>query len=62
MTERKLAWTVEEAAERANCSRATMFLEIKAGRLAARKMGRKTLILDADLKAFLQALPMRKVA
>jgi len=31
--------------------------EIKAGRLVARKVGRRTIILDEDLKAWLDALP-----
>lgn len=31
--------------------------EIKAGRLVARKIGRRTIILDEDLKAWLDVLP-----
>ncbi|SFO74182.1 DNA binding domain-containing protein, excisionase family [Bradyrhizobium sp. Ghvi] len=38
-------------------SRATCYREISAGRLEARKVGRKTVITKAAAKAWLEALP-----
>jgi excisionase family DNA binding protein len=61
MIKRK-AWTPEEAAEQVGCCRATVFAEIKAKRLLARKLGRRTLILDEDLTNYLRALPVREVS
>ncbi|MTI42029.1 DNA-binding protein, partial [Roseibium hamelinense] len=34
-----------------------LYEEIRAGRLVATKIGRRTIILDEDLKAWLDALP-----
>jgi excisionase family DNA binding protein len=58
----KLAFSVEQAAEQANCSRAYLYNEIKDGNLRAKKMGRKTIILGEDLTAYLRALPEREAA
>jgi hypothetical protein len=38
-------------------SRTYLYGAIKTGRLRARKAGRRTIILDDDYDAFLQALP-----
>ncbi len=54
-----LAYSVEEAAARANCGRTTVFAAIKSGALKARKIGRRTIILDEDLRRWLVSLPMR---
>jgi excisionase family DNA binding protein len=53
-------FSAEQAAEQLNCSRATIFAEIKRGKLVARRMGRRTLIADEDLAAYVAALPVRE--
>lgn len=56
-----LAHSVEEAATRANCGRTTVYAAIKSRALAARKIGRRTIILEEDLRGWLVSLPMREV-
>ncbi|THD63774.1 MAG: DNA-binding protein [Bradyrhizobium sp.] len=51
----KLAFSIEEAVAASGVGRT--FEEIKAGRLVARKCGRRTLILKHDLALWLDALP-----
>jgi excisionase family DNA binding protein len=51
------AYTVAEALVRLSLSRDTFYKLIREGRLRARKVGRKTLVLDSDLRAFLESLP-----
>jgi excisionase family DNA binding protein len=58
----KLAYKVEEAAEKANICRAKLFQAIREGTLIARKHGRSTLILHEDLENFLRDMPMRQTA
>jgi excisionase family DNA binding protein len=53
----KLALSVAEAAIHANLCRDLIYAAIRDGNLRARKAGRRTLILRADLEAFLQELP-----
>ena len=53
----KLAYTVAEAASATGLSRRSVYREIDAGNLVARKRGSNTLILARDLEAFLIALP-----
>jgi excisionase family DNA binding protein len=53
----RLAYSVTEAAELAGIGRTAMFAAIKAGRITARKFGKRTLIAAEDLKAFLDSLP-----
>lgn len=53
----RLAFSINEAVEVSGISRTTIFAAIKAGKLVARKYGRRTLIAAEDLKAFLDALP-----
>jgi excisionase family DNA binding protein len=55
-----LAYSVEGAAAAARLGRTKIFEAIKAGRLRARKDGRRTVILKEDLTAFLRALPERE--
>jgi excisionase family DNA binding protein len=57
-----LAHSVEEAATRANCGRTTVYAAIKSRALAARKIGRRTIILEADLRDWLASLPVREAA
>lgn len=56
----QLAYTISEAVTASRRSRSTLYLEIQAGRLKARKHGGRTLILASDLKAWLEALPELK--
>jgi excisionase family DNA binding protein len=57
-----LAHSVEETASRAGCGRTTVYAAIKAGELKARKIGRRTIILEEDQRRWLASLPMREVA
>lgn len=54
-----LALGISAAARAAGIGRSTVFEEINAGRLKARKAGRRTLILKDDLAAWLASLPHR---
>jgi excisionase family DNA binding protein len=51
------AYSVAEALVRLNLSRDTFYKLVREGKLTARKVGRKTLILDSDLCVFLEGLP-----
>jgi len=57
-TGQKLALSVDEAARRADTCRDKIYGAINAGKLRARKNGRRTLILASDLEAFLNDLPV----
>jgi hypothetical protein len=54
----KKAFTVPEFCERNNVGRDTVYGEIRTGRLRARKINRKTLILDVDEDAWRASLPV----
>ncbi|MER8567552.1 hypothetical protein NKH85_16340 [Mesorhizobium sp. M0924] len=56
------AFSIEKAAELSCLGRTRLFMAIKDGHLRARKFGRRTVILPADLQAFLSSLPVREVA
>ncbi len=51
------AYSVAGAVDVSGLGRTFIFEQIRAGRLRARKAGRRTIILAADLRAFLAALP-----
>src|SRR4051794_25094119 len=51
------AYSLAEAAARARVGRATVFEEIRTGRLRAVKLGRRTLILPGDLRDWPERLP-----
>ena len=53
----KLAHPIAEAAEISGVGRTLIYDEINAGRLIARKVRGRTVILHADLEAWLSALP-----
>lgn len=57
LSEGKLAYRIEEAADATGLGRTTLYRRIKAGRLTARKDGKLTLILREDLQAYLDGLP-----
>lgn len=56
----RLAFSVLEAARAAAVGRSTVYEAIRNHELIARKAGRRTVILAADLTAWLQALPSIK--
>jgi hypothetical protein len=57
--ETALAFSVEKVAQISGLGRTLIFAEIKIGRLAARKCGRRTLVLAADLHRWLDDLPTK---
>jgi hypothetical protein len=58
----KLAYTIAEAIKATGIGKTSLFAEMKAGRLVARKRGSQTLILAEDLRAYLAALPIAEAA
>ena len=52
-----LAYTIEDAVSASGIGRTKLYDAIRAGKLRARKCGRRTLIIDEDLRSFLRALP-----
>jgi hypothetical protein len=52
-----LAFTIKQAAKASGLSRSVLYVAIGHGALKARKCGARTLILDSDLRRFLQNLP-----
>lgn len=52
-----LGRSINAAALKAGVGRSTIYGAINSGALHARKAGRRTLILDADLKTWLNSLP-----
>jgi len=52
-----LAYTVGNAVKVSGLARSRLYEEMRAGRIEARKAGRRTLILASSLAAFLAALP-----
>src|SRR5215470_2181954 len=51
------AYNIPEVMARVGVGRDKLYRLIREGKLPARKLGRKTLILASDLEAFLEALP-----
>ncbi len=61
MTEFAHSHSIAEAGVRSGLGRTSIYELINTGQLAARKCGRRTLILDVDLQRCLQSLPTIKV-
>ena len=53
----RLAYSIEEATEAANTGKTALYEALGSGELPAHKRGRRTLILAADLRAWLERLP-----
>ncbi len=53
----KLAYTIEEAVAAGAGGRTKIYQAIKARELKARKRGKRTVILAADLAQYLESLP-----
>jgi excisionase family DNA binding protein len=53
------ALSVHEAAKSAGVGRTKVFEEIRSGRLVARKVGRRTIVMAEDLETWLKSLPKR---
>lgn len=60
--ENVLSHGVESLPAKTGLGRTFLFGEIRLGRLRAVKAGRRTLVRDDDLRAYLEALPVREVA
>jgi excisionase family DNA binding protein len=56
----RIAYSVDEVAVRAGIGRDAVYDAIRERRLIARKWGRRTVITDVDLRAFLASLPVLK--
>jgi excisionase family DNA binding protein len=59
---RKVAFSINETIAMTGIGRDGVYRAIREGRLTARKLGRRTLITERDLQAFLEALPSMRVA
>jgi len=59
---RRLAYSVSEVVEIVGVGRSYLYGEIKDGRLRIRKAGRRSLIYEADLRAWLASLPEKRSA
>jgi excisionase family DNA binding protein len=57
-----LAYTLDTACRLAAVSKSYIYEEIAAGRLVARKRGRRTVILADELEGWLHALPRAEAA
>jgi excisionase family DNA binding protein len=55
----RAAYSVPEALAKLGIGRDKLYGLIREGRLPARKLGRRTLIVASDLEAFLKSLPRR---
>ena len=53
----KMAFTIPEAVKAGAGSRSVIYENIKSGAIKARKRGRRTVILAADLAQYLESLP-----
>ena len=58
MANKRVAYSIDEVCKDVNVGRSKIYEEIKSGRLLARKIGRRTLILADDLQTWLESLPI----
>jgi excisionase family DNA binding protein len=52
--------TISETSRISGASRTTIYQQISAGRLKAKKIGRRTIILSTDLSEWLASLPAKE--
>jgi excisionase family DNA binding protein len=52
-----LAYAIREACEASGIGRSSIYELLKSGALRARKHGKRTLILESDLRRWLEKLP-----
>jgi excisionase family DNA binding protein len=57
ITQKKLAYSLAEVVNLTGIGRSLVYEHIAEGRLRVKKAGRRSLVFDADLKAWLAALP-----
>lgn len=57
MSDRRLAYSIAEAARIAGIGKSTFYADIANKHVPIRKVGRRSLVLHADLIAWLYALP-----
>ncbi|MFO1101320.1 MAG: helix-turn-helix domain-containing protein [Methylocystis sp.] len=55
---RPLAYSVADVERITSSSRTAIYAEMRAGRLLARKIGRRTIIADEDLRRWIASLPL----
>lgn len=53
-----IALTIADAVDASGISRSELYLAMREGKLSAKKSGRRTLIMLADLEAYLNSLPV----
>jgi excisionase family DNA binding protein len=53
----RIAYSIAECCALTGFGRDTIYGAIRAGKLVARKLGRRTLVTDEDLRHFLNRLP-----
>jgi excisionase family DNA binding protein len=53
----RAAFTVAEVCAHTGIGRDSIYAAIRTGKLIARKLGRRTIITDSDLRRFLEDLP-----
>jgi excisionase family DNA binding protein len=53
-----IAYSIDAAAKASHTGRTKLYAEIKAGRLKARKFGKRTLIAAGDFSEWLNSLPV----
>jgi excisionase family DNA binding protein len=53
ITTRRIAWSLSEIARQTGLSLGFLRNEVRAARLPIRKFGRRVLVLDEDLRAYL---------
>jgi excisionase family DNA binding protein len=58
ITADRRAYTIKQICEMTGFCAETIYKHIRAKRLVARKAGRKTIVLAADLDSFLNGLPV----
>ena len=54
----RAAYSIAEVMLQSGLGRDTIYKAINSGRLPARKVGRRTIVLATDMQRFLESLPM----